>query len=289
MDNTAIDTKNSGIIIDKDKPIYIEQDNSSDIIFPLIILIIFILFFGWIIYVLINSKFQTINNIPTINYLCGQGQCATNILSGFKSCPVSNQDTITYNPGEEVCNSRFVCDNPLTPYALLSDGSTDTNGVCEPNTTCSCLRTTQCPEFILSNFTTSNGNPYTTINNQRITFPQQSSVVTPIELSDPSINFCFAPVSWLSFSTPGCNFINGNNNVTYDDIVTCMGMSKGCNGNIGNACLQGTLAFITNNPDSITRDNINIQQMGCVRGESCDCGQITIFDTNYGGIVCRSL
>jgi hypothetical protein len=57
----------------------------------------------------------------------------------------------------------------------------------------------------------------------------------------------------------------------------------------GNACLQGTLAFLSENPDTLTQANIITTQLACVRGEPCPCGQVAIFDTNFGGIVCRNL
>jgi hypothetical protein len=79
--------------------------------------------------------------------------------------------------------------------------------------------------------------------------------------------------------------------MTYNDIVLCMGMANpgGCNGLFGNPCLQGTLALLSSNPDTVNINDLAISQYACVRGEPCPCGQISIFDTNFGGIVCKSL
>lgn len=299
-------------ILDRDgpRPIIIEADNSADMILPIILLIVFVIFLIWMLVLLIISGFKTTStsdpvssdnrlNDPTIG-TCPSGQCATNLISGFKVCPIDDGDSISYNPTQEVCNDRFFCNNPLTPFAVQSNGSTDINGTCEEGVECNCLRHSQCPEYILSAFTTRNGNPYVSFNGQRITFPQFSSYVDsngetintpPLQYDDPSTTFCTAPLSWLPFSNPGCNFvgIDTANNMTYDEVLLCMGLVNGCSGTVGTPCLNGVLAFITNNPESLNQGNMATTQMGCVRGEACPCGLATIYDTNYGGIICREL
>lgn len=294
-------------ILDRDqvRPIIVEPDETADVVLPLIVLIVLIVFLGWMLYLMIKSGFKSTNpddpvssdNRVTTSILCATGQCATNIMSGFKSCP--NEDVaIAVNPAEEVCNSPFVCDNPLTPYALQSDGSTNLNGVCEPGAQCPCLRVSQCAQYILTVFTTSNGNPYQTLNGQRITFPQQSSYVNtsgipttnpPIQYNNPATTFCGVPLAWLPLSNPGCNFVNNPNSMTFEELLICMGMINGCNGVTGSPCLQGVLAVISDNPDTVTQQTITTNQFGCVAGLPCPCGQIAIFDTNFGGIVCREL
>lgn len=289
-----------------DSPVILVSD-TPEIIISLIIFIIFILFLGGMLYLLISSNFQTTTpSNPVISdsrssttITCLPGTCATNLFSGFKTCPV-NDVSISINPTESVCNSRFLCDNPLTPYALQSDQSTNIDGICEPGVECSCLNFSQCPNYILSVFTTSNGNPYDSLSGQRISFPQKSSFVSssgfqsdspPIQFTNPSTTFCAAPLSFLPLSNPGCNFVStaNNNSMDINDLLLCMGQAKGCSGIISNPCLQGTLAILTSNPDLITSKNIINDQFACVRGEPCPCGQVSIFDTNYGGIVCRTL
>lgn len=281
---------------------YDEQDETANVILPLIILIVFIVFVGWMLYLLISSRFQSTNsnNVNQNIITCAPGQCATDIQSGFKTCPAENA-AITVNPSQSVCNSRFVCDNRLTPYAVQSDGSTNINGICEPNTECPCIQVSQCPNYILSVFTTSNGNPYQQLAGQRITFPQQSTFVStvgggttdtpPIQFTNPAVTFCAAPLAWLPLSNPGCNFVRAadGNSMTYTDLVLCMGMANGCSGIQHNPCLQGTLAFISGTPDRLTQRDITTTQLACVRGEPCPCGQVAIFDTNYGNVVCRQL
>ncbi len=281
-------------ILDRDGPqkITIEPDNLPDILLPLVILIVIVIFLGVMLYILLNSNFQTTETAHSIalngQLMCPIGQCATNILSGFKRCP-TEQIAIPYNPAEEVCNDRYLCNNTITPYALNSDGSTNYFGQCEPNVECSCLRINQCPNYMLSIFTANGGNPYNPLTGQRIMFPQVTG--TPPIPYTIGTTFCAAPLAWLPLSNPGCNFVtaaNGNS-MTYDDLVLCMGLISGCSGPQLSPCLQGILAAITNDPDSLTQDNIVNAQYGCVRGSPCPCNQIAIFDTNYGDIICRSL
>ncbi len=284
--------------------ITVEPDDTPEIVLLLVILVVFITFFGWMSYLLIISGFQSTNpddpvrtdNRPKISIQCAQGQCATNLQSGFKTCPIAGE-TITVDPSQSVCNSPFVCDNPLTPFAVQSDGSTNINGVCEPNIQCACVNTSRCPDYILSVFTTSNGNPYQSLAGQRITFPQQSSFVgsngqtdtPPIEIANPSTTFCAASLSFLPLSNPGCNFFStaDGNSMTYKDLLLCT--NTGCSGFFNNPCLQGTLAVLSSNPDGLNQQNVLTSQFACVRGESCPCDYMTIYDTNYGGVICRKL
>lgn len=306
MDNNDIVS-----ILDRDAPrstvTTVTENNISDPIIQIIVIIIFILFFGWMLYLLISSGFKSsytptsasgtgsvVLDNGTSFIQCSPGQCVTNIFTGAKTCPT--EDIAIYaNPTQEVCNPRHSCTNPLTPFALLSDGSTNFYGICEPGVECSCLRIPQCAQYILSVFTTSNGNPYQNFNGQRITFPQESTYVNNISglpTTNPPIQyntsttFCAAPLSWLPLSNPGCNFTTGSS-ISYDELLICMGLPNQCNGSLGNPCLQGTLAFITDNPDTFTQSDINTTQLACVRGEPCPCGFVSLFDTNYGAIVCR--
>lgn len=298
-------------ILDRDqpRPIIIEPDETAEIVLPIVILIVVIAFVGWMLYLLISSGFRstspgdpvTSDNRTVTKIICATGQCATNIQSGFKTCPVNNNESVIVDPAHAVCNSRFVCDNPLTPFAVNSDGSTNINGICETNTECPCIRVFQCPNYVLSVFTTSNGNPYQQLAGQRITFPQQSTYVStvgggqtdipPIQFSNPATTFCAASLAFLPLSSPGCNFVGApdGNSMTYEDLLLCFGSQKGCSGLQSSPCLQGTLAIISDNPDTLIRQNIENYQYGCVRGEPCPCGQVAIFDTNFGGILCRQL
>jgi len=278
------------------RPDYIiETETLSEFIIPVIVLIIIIIFILVMLYLLLISGFETKSNNTSLNITCPEGQCGTDLFTGFKTCP-TNFESIVINPSQSVCNNPFVCDNPITPYALQSDGSTDLNGVCEPNTRCACLRTLQCPSYIQSIFNVSNGNISQPLNNQRIALEQSNSFITsnnmqttipPIKYTNPATSFCSVPINLLAISSPGCNFVS-TLSIDIDDILYCMGEISNCNNNLSSPCLQGTLALITNNPDNINETTIFLSQFGCVSGDPCPCNTLAVFDTNSGTIVCKS-
>lgn len=299
-------------ILDRDqpRPVVITPTDRSDLVLPIVLLVVIGIFLLWMIVLLILSGFKgsspdnpvttdgRVNN-PTVG-VCPPGECATNLLSGFKTCPADDGDTIGYNPTQEVCNAQFFCTNPTTPFAVQSDGSTNLNGVCETNTACQCVSTAQCASYITSAFTTRNGNPYADFSGQRISFPQISTYVDnngqvittpPIQYSNPSTTFCMAPLSWLPFASPGCNFVavDEANSMDYNDLLVCMGLVNSCNGALGNPCLSGTLAIITDDPAALNQTNVELAQLGCVNGTACECGSVAVYDTNFGGIVCLQL
>lgn len=284
-------------------------ETASSTLIPLIVLIIFIVFALWMVILLFGSRFKTTSTENPVSsdsnsansqffITCPAGSCAVNLQSGFKTCPTTDVP-IQVNPAESFCAPRYACVTP-NPFAVQSDGSTNINGLCEPGVECPCLNVSQCANYVLSAFTTSNGNPYQDFSSQRILFPQISSYVTangdnttipPIQFSNPATTFCAAPPSWLPLSNPGCNFVNANdpNSMNYDDILFCMGMINGCSGVTGSPCLQGTLAFVTNNPESLTQTNVDTALLACVSGDPCPCNYAAIYDTNYGGLICKQL
>lgn len=277
---------------------------AAEIILPLVSIILLIIFAVYIAYLLINSKFNRAstpgstrtNNpyaVPNGVITCPVGECATDLISGFKRCPTETE-AITTNPGE-VCNPRFLCTSPITPFALQSDGSTNISGVCEANTICSCLRTPQCPEYVSTIFTTSNGDPYTDIDTQRLTFPQQASYETEagtrvdtgsIKFQNPASAFCAIPRDWLSRTTPGCNF---GANLACEELKVCFGLPNNCNGVLGNPCKQGNLAILSEDPNNFTFDQIDNVQFACISGTDCPCGDFAFFNLNTGEVVCKAI
>jgi len=287
------------------------DDDIADIIIPLIVLIFLIIFLIFIISVLSYSNFEvTTPENPvisdkrgTLTKNCKIGECATNILNGYKFCSDDESKPVKYNPSIEICNKKYECNSSITPYAVSADGSTNITGKCDENVACSCINNPQCPNYILSTFTTINGSLLKSIQNQRIIFPQVNSntnngIITtssPIQLQNPVLQFCSAPLSYLQYATPGCNasLANDSNSLKYKDLVNCMGMEKNCAGTIyektgykGSPCLQGTLAIITDNPDTLVQSNVNSFLLGCVQGETCPCGQVGVYNTNFGALQC---
>lgn len=276
-----------------------------DLIILMVVLLVFILFFGFIMYLLFSSGFSrnfttnsTITN-PTSQrepgiLRCPRGQCATSLVTGTKRCPEDDQMEMEYQPGLEVCNSRFLCDNRITPFASQADGSSQINGVCEEGVECACYSRLYCADYISSIFTASNGNATDPLPSQRISFPQQNAYNAQgakLAFQNPALNFCTVPISWLPLATPGCGFVPGGytNNMNYEQLVTCMGQEQNCDGSLNSPCLTGTLAIVTSDPESLTRENITNAQAACVFGNSCPCGQLTVYDTNFGATFCRNL
>lgn len=278
-----------------------ERSSISGIVIAFIFLLTLLLALIIFLYLASTRNFATVGETTNLTIDCLAGQCATNIVSGEKICPARLTDVVSVNPANQVCNSPFTCDNPLTPFAVQSDGSTNIQGVCEPGVECPCVTEQCCPNFVLSAFTATNGNPYQAVGGQRILFPQtavysagaQSSDTPPLQFANPSTTFCTVPLAWLPLANPGCTFAA---ELAYADIVTCMGLAPqgtgqpGCSPGVTyNPCLQGTLAFISDDSSSMTQADINVTQLGCVRGEPCPCGQVAIYDTNLNGVVCRVL
>lgn len=251
-----------------------------------IFLLVLVLFLFYILYLLISTNFSLKKGPytglgPTTP--CNPGDCATNIISGQKRCPVNPQISVQAILGQEVCNPPFACTSPITPFAVQSDGSTNNQGQCEPNTICDCKTTESCPIYVRSLLTQNAGNPFDNLATQRIVFTQ--SVGDPPMTSSGS--FCSAPYLWLPYMSPGCGFTN---NISYDNLVLCMNQGQGCTGApSGSPCSLGVLALITDNPESVNKNNLQEQRFACVNGVNCPCGQINIYDTLAGKVVCATL
>lgn len=270
-----------------------------NLVISIIVIMVLLITFLVMLYLIARNNFQTVSGAIAqgqTDLLCQPGQCATNLLTGLKSCPANINDSVLVDPATAVCNSPFICDNPVTPFALNSDGSTNISGICEPGVTCPCVSYQSCPDFITSVFSTVNGNPYTNLPGQRITFPQLTSYAgvdgltdqPPIALTVPSTTFCTVPIDWLTFSTPGCNFVDSFT-MTYEQLTACMGLPSACNGVTANPCLQGNLAFVTPDSANIGIADINFTPVGCVAGPTCPCGEVALYDTKLGGVICRVL
>lgn len=261
----------------------------------ILIAIVFGFFTAFILYLLISSNFeqtgpdQRVRTDKRQNGFepCPVDECATNVLTGTKTCPSPN-GIIYRDTTVEVCNPRYRCTSIITPYAVNSDLSTGFDGICEDGVECPCVGGLVCPEYIKSAFTISDGTALQQTSGQRITFPQMiSKNQGPIQITQPNSAFCLAPITWLPLSSPGCGF--ADTTLTLDQLKECMGGQSNCNGYHSSPCLQGTLAIVTSNPDSITSTNYSSQRFGCVSGSPCDCGQAAVYDTNSNSIICKSL
>lgn len=279
---------------------------NAAIVLTIILIIILIVTTILLLYLLFSSSFSrnrvtnsspsnpTNSTAPAI-LSCPVNQCATSLITGNKRCPPENSNIqIEYSPVTEACNSRFACDNRATPFAGQSDGSAILSGVCQDGIECPCFRRMQCPDYIASVFTSSNGNIVNPLGGQRISFPQISRNGlngASDSLGNPALTYCTVPLSWLPIANPGCGFVPGGftNNMNYNELKLCMGQVKNCNGSLNSPCLYGTLAVISNDVESLTQANVNQSQVGCVTGNPCNCEEIAIYDTQLGGVICRQL
>ena len=283
------------------RPIEVEpyEGNLKPVLVLSIITAIFLLsFFFWLTYALskgiINN--QTIPSSGRINQ-CAPGQCSVNFENGEKVCPETSGSVVAFQPKYQECTSPNYCDGTTMRYAILPDGDTDPFGIC-PNdplsltgelTKCRCSPLSRCSRNTLSVFQAITGNPYQSLSGTNTSFTQSSTKISQGSIDGPSISsasntFCRIPLAWLLRSNPGCSTIP----TTIDPIST----SKNCVAS--NPCLYGTIAYIVDNPDTFSLEDLNRIPLGCVAGSPCpDIGEsfynVPIFDTNYGEVICKSL
>lgn len=204
---------------------------------------------------------------------CAPMECATDLVTGIKRCP-NDINQVVLPTASEVCNPRDACTNNLTPYAVNTDDSTNSTGICSEGYVCPCLAGPQCANYILTSFTTNNGNPYTDLPGQQIFFNQTTS--TPPIKVDNTDTFCTIPANFLFNSSPGCNFTTTLSMQTLD---VCM--------NQVNTCQLGAPAFITDNYNFDPNTDYIDTPVACVRGDNvCSSGTIPVFNTKYGSMVC---
>lgn len=246
MSIQSADVGNNDITLKYNRYYTIIGNDYIDYVIIAIILIFFLLV--WIIILFYIKKGITNDSV----YLqCIPGECATNIYTGEKLCPENTTDMILIDPSYQVCNSRYTCNNPITPFALNTDGSTNSNGVCENGQICRCLRTASCASDNLVLFNMINGTVYQGNPNASRAIFQQIPVSAQgenntITFSDPNTQFCAMKAYHLNRIAPGgCTFADPNN-VTLLELQKCMN---------DNPCMVGQIAFYPENPDNFILNN----------------------------------
>ena len=227
---------------------------------PIITLII--LFITVIIIVLL-AVFGAAN--PVVN--CPPDYCATNVTTGSKRCDGSPLRPL------EVCNPKYSCSSPATPYALRSDGGVNSDGNCEREEPCPCLGIPRCPYYIASVFNS--------------TVPSTSSTnLSYTQSADPaSIGSSYCTLSTGALTLGPCNYYSEMN---YNNLVECAGLSVGCESNLFSVpCSSGILSLITDNPDAVNKETYQNYQVGCVYTEPCPCGSLPIYNTQTNKRVCK--
>jgi hypothetical protein len=270
------------------------NDNTNIIIPSIFLIVVGITFLIMIILILYSSykasiskkegkspvpiRTQSANSVAQglINpIMCSPGFCATNIEKGTKRCPESETDIIASDPSKEVCNSRYVCDNPLTPFALQSDNSAS-NSLCAPGVECDCLRIAQCADYITSVWKIENGSLINSTNyGLKTTYSQRTYVDRSSPLTyDITGEFCTIPQEWIIRG--GCNYAIGLDEIT--SMKLCMN---------NNPCINGKLAMIMDSSSNLRVSNFGNQSYGCVSSNiECPENTLSVFDRGYGDIVC---
>lgn len=296
MKNVTFGTRAQQIEAEKSKlkikKIEIQESNVPSNIIIIVTIFIIVVFWAILLYYAIGINTGAVPPNQQ-NFALSTGLCAANVVSGEKVCLTDDDDSLNYDPNVQVVTSAGGCDNPTFPYALLPNDGISTIGRCaddpitgEPSQ-CRCLNTQQCPEYITSYFRTVSGNAFASLDVTRTSFDQVTGQ-SPIQIDEPTRQFCTIPISWLYRSTPGCNFVTPSQVDTPDGelttVNTCMRLPVN---NVGNPCASGILAFITDSPDDMTLNNIGSIPIGCVRGSGSppDEDSVTVWDEKYGGIV----
>lgn len=220
----------------------------------------------WIIYGL--GQGTGVLSSGKVYFECTEGKCATNVYNGEKRCPDDTGQQILYDPAYETCNSRFTCEDPRTPYALLSNGGTSELGVCEPGSICRCLAKPQCPVETMVVFGLTDGSTFLQDNvSSRALFTQtpigsQGETGAPITYDNTNTQFCAIKAYHLNRLAQGaCTFLNPNQ-VTTTEIRQCLAT---------NPCVIGVAAFHPMDADrfTLTATNTNAiytTPVACVPG-----------------------
>lgn len=261
------------------RPIQVKGDQTSSWVIIIISILLLLLFWAFIIFIIRRAP----TPIQTV-LQCAPGQCVTDVLTGVKTCPADNTDIVTIDPTTQVCNSPFTCENTRTPYALQSDGSTNADGVCQPNVECNCVTKPQCGYYVTSIFNVQNGNAFQAIEPQRIVFEQSTTSLSssnnfvsqpPYPLTSSTTQFCAIPNDWLTRTWPSVLVPN------YDP-------TQPINTQLG-SCLAGVIAYVPENPNTFICSDLPTTPLSCVQGELCSPGTTPVWNSLTYELNCLQL
>lgn len=206
---------------------------SEELIIFLLILIPFLIFWVWI------STYTSDIKSGTTIIKCAPGQCLVNVINGEKLCSDDPTLSLSGDPAYQICSSRYYCENPIAPYALQLDGSTNSSGVCPPNVACRCLPQAQCAYDQLVTFMkTENG-----FIQQGVMHQGYAGSTNAANIDNVS-SFCAIKPYHLDTIGGGCVF-KVFNEPTTKELIDCFKI---------NPCLSGQLAFYPRNFEQFTYD-----------------------------------
>lgn len=287
-----------GSILDRDQPRPIKikpssENANSDIILIIVTAILLVGFFSWMSYGVATGISISQNRKSQVGYVCAPGQCALDTTTGEKICPEDGNLTIPYNIQTQVCTDPILCTNNIYGYAILPDGSTNALGICMNGERCRCSDRNRCPRYISSIFSTIKGNPYAGVSFTQTTFTQQVAQLDPGQTDGYAYSngsFCSIPYQWLFRSSPGCATVLPSESGADVDPISSVTLCID-----SNPCVSGTLAYISSDSSSFTKEDLTTLPLSCVKGTKCpqteDDGyyNVPIFDTGYNKLVCRRI
>jgi hypothetical protein len=145
---------------------------------------------------------------------CPAGYCAISKETGLKRCPDGNYQ-IVYNTNQEACTRSEFCDLEEFKYAVLTDGTTDPNGSCDPGVPCRCTNQKRCNTGIISSFGVEFGSEFdpTQSNFTLSQIPDSGDMFgySSIVLTQPLNQFCKINPAFTNKFVDGCEFTNATN------------------------------------------------------------------------------
>lgn len=158
------------------------------------------------------EEFNTLGQYADIDF-CPQGQCSVNLSTGIKICPSTitdnssnntNQISVTYNKGLEVCTNSDSCPSQL-PYAIRNDGSAFDNN-CDSGQNCYCTAQPQCATRVVKYFQNEENQP----NFSFVTTGDKidNNFLNNIVIQNNNQSYCQLNPSFTDKIIDGCNFSN---------------------------------------------------------------------------------
>lgn len=217
------------------------------------------------------------------------GYCIVNLESGLKTCPSNSKTTMFYDSDTQVCSPKTSCPSVL-PYAVNGDGSVNRYGSCENNIPCMCTGNITCARYVVSKFSVTNGNIYSTNTSdknfimEQVPYNSGDSFNNSIKLNN-SNEYCKINSTYSTTLVGGCSFTNQVN----DFLMKCDKQDLGAT-SVSPYSLD---PYYYNNGSDITKQFCEIQpyldsnwnnMTLCVNQNPCKTGKYTYNYDKYRDI-----